>query len=113
MENQSDVTPDRVPDRPDEQSAPHSPDHAPDDQPLLTPPSGITAPAPDYSEAGVPSLDFVRDKIEGRHARALGATELAETTPEVRSFEKQAAEREKAAADKLEELRRSLRGDSG
>ena len=69
-------------------------------------------PAPDYSTAGVPSLDYVRDKIEGRYAHSLGASELAEGIPEVRSFEEQAAKREEAARDKLEEIRRSLRGGS-
>ena len=73
---------------------------------------GITLPAPDYSEAGVPSLDYVRDKIEGRYANSLGSTELAHETPEARSFEEQAAKREEAAKEKLEAIRRSLRGDS-
>ena len=72
----------------------------------------ITAPPPDYSAAGVPSLDFVRDKIEGRYARSLGSTELAEETPEARSFQEQAAEREEAAQEKLAAIRRSLRDGS-
>ena len=77
---------------------------------LVTP--GPAVPGPDYSTAGVPSLDYVRDKIEGRYAHSLGATELAEGTPEVRSFEEQSAKREEAARDRLEEIRRSLRGGS-
>jgi len=77
-----------------------------------TPVAGPAVPGPDYSAAGVPSLDYVRDKIEGRYAHSLGATELAEGIPEVRSFEEQAAKREEAARDKLEEIRRSLRGGS-
>jgi len=72
----------------------------------------IAAPPPDYSTAGVPSLDFVRDKIEGRYARSLGSTELAEETPEARSFQEQAEKREHAAQDKLEAIRRSLRDGS-
>lgn len=79
---------------------------------LGTPVAGPAVPGPDYSAAGVPSLDYVRDKIEGRYAHSLGATELAEGIPEVRSFEEQAAKREEAARDKLEEIRRSLRGGS-
>jgi len=39
------------------------------------------------------------------------STELAQETPEARSFEEQAAKREEAARDKLAEIRRSLRGD--
>jgi hypothetical protein len=72
---------------------------------------GIALPPPDYNEAGVPSLDFVRDKIEGRYGRSIGSTELAQETPEARSFEEQAAKREEAARDKLAEIRRSLRRD--
>ena len=34
-----------------------------------------------YTDAGVPTLDGVRDKIETRYGTALGATELAEETP--------------------------------
>jgi hypothetical protein len=71
----------------------------------------VVAPPADYSQAGVPSLDFVRDKIEGRYAHSLGATELAEETPEAKSFAEQAAKREEAAKDKLDAIRRSLRGD--
>ena len=71
----------------------------------------VVAPPADYSAAGVPSLDFVRDKIEGRYGRSLGSTELAQETQEARAFEEQAAKREEAARDKLAEIRRSLRGD--
>ena len=73
---------------------------------------GPAVAGPDYSAAGVPSLDYVRDKIEGRYAHSLGAAELAEGIPEVKSFEEQAAKREEAARDKLEQIRRSLRGGS-
>jgi phage shock protein A len=73
--------------------------------------SGISLPPPDYNQAGVPSLDYVRDKIDARFGRSLGSTELAQETPEARSFEEQAAKREEAARDRLAEIRRSLRGD--
>ena len=63
---------------------------------------------PDYDEHGVPSLDYVRDKIEGRFATSLGMGELASETPQGRSLEEQEAEREKAAKAKLDEIRRSL-----
>ena len=51
---------------------------------------GVTGPAgpvPDagYTEAGVPTLEGVREKIETRYGTALGATELAEETPEART----------------------------
>ena len=72
---------------------------------------GVLAAPPDYSQAGVPSLDFVRDKIEGRYAKSLGSTELAQETPEARSFDEQATKRADAAKEKLDAIRRSLRGD--
>ena len=73
---------------------------------------GVLVPPADYNSAGVPSLDFVRDKIEGRYAQSLGSTELAQETPEARSFEEQATKRAEAAKEKLDAIRRSLRGDS-
>ncbi|RZT84853.1 hypothetical protein EV383_1709 [Pseudonocardia sediminis] len=72
----------------------------------LTPPDAT--PAPDYDEHGTPSLDYVRDKIEGRYATSLGAGELAEDTDRVRDQEEQVAERDRKAADRLAEIRRSL-----
>ena len=80
-----------------------------------------TIQAPDYSEAGVPSLDYVRDKIEGRFATATGSAELAQAAAERETIaraaaqqqavvvaEQQRAAREQAGRDKLEEIRRQL-----
>lgn len=67
-----------------------------------------TAPAPDFDERGVPSLDHVRSKIEGRYATAIGAAELAEATPEGRTVQEQEAERAEKAKAKLEEIRKSM-----
>jgi hypothetical protein len=75
---------------------------------IVPDPAPPTPPAPDYDEHGVPSLDYVRDKIESRYATSLGAAELAESTAAARSVEEQEAERAAAAKAKLEELRRSL-----
>jgi len=61
-----------------------------------------------YTDAGVPTLDGVREKIETRYGTALGATELAEDTPEVRTAADQYEARNKAAAEKLEEIRASM-----
>jgi hypothetical protein len=72
--------------------------------PEPAPPTAV----PDYDERGVPSLDYVRDKIESRYATSLGAAELAEGTVEGRTLEEQDAEREQAAKAKLDEIRRSL-----
>lgn len=78
--------------------------------------------APDYSDAGVPSLDYVRNKIEGRFGTAVGSVELAEAAAareaalraereqrQAATAEQQRAAREQAAKDKLEEIRRSIR----
>ena len=75
---------------------------------IVPDPAPPAPPAPDYDEHGVPSLDYVRDKIEGRYATSLGATELAESTAAGRSVEEQEAERATAAKARLEEIRRSL-----
>lgn len=78
----------------------------------MTDAPGPSLPPPDYTEQGEPSLDFVRDKIEGRYARSLGSAELASETPEARSAADEQQDREKAAKDKLEAIRRSMRGPS-
>jgi hypothetical protein len=74
------------------------------------PPPAAPTPAPDYDEHGVPTLDYVRDKIEGRYATSLGHTELAGETAAGRAVEQQEAERAAKAKAKLEEIRRSLGG---
>ncbi len=85
------------------------PDPAPVTPAPVTPAAPQPPPVqPDYDEHGVPSLDHVRDKIEGRFATSVGMGELAAETPQGRTLEEQEAEREKAAKAKLEEIRRSL-----
>jgi phage shock protein A len=73
------------------------------------------APAPqistDYTNAGVPNFDYVRDRIENRVATSIGSNELAGATPEGASLDEQFAEREKAGRDRLEQIRRSMRGE--
>ena len=68
-------------------------------------------PAGDYDDAGVPTFEHVRDKIEGRYATSLGATELAEDSEAGRSIAQQQADRDEAARERLEQIRRSVRGD--
>jgi hypothetical protein len=63
----------------------------------------------DYTEAGVPTFDYARDRIANRVATATGATELASDS--AASLDEQFAERDRAAREKLEEIRRSLRGE--
>ena len=62
-----------------------------------------------YTAGGVPTLEGVREKIETRYGTALGATELAEETPEGRTATEQYEAQRKAAAEKLEEIRASMR----
>jgi hypothetical protein len=68
-------------------------------------------PVTDYTDDGVPTFDFVRNQIESRVATSIGSTELAGMTPEASAFEDQFAKREQAGKDKLEEIRRSMRGE--
>jgi phage shock protein A len=74
------------------------------------PPTAV--PAGDYSEGGVPTFEHVRDRIESRVATGIGAEELAEATPEAKAVEDQFEARRQAGLDKLEEIRRSMRGDA-
>jgi phage shock protein A len=71
------------------------------------PAPGLT---PDYTHDGVPTFDYVRDKIEGRIATADGQGVLDADTPEGRTLAQQEADREAAAKDRLEEIRRSMGG---
>ncbi len=72
-------------------------------------PAPVIPPDTGYTAAGVPTLDGVREKIETRYGTALGATELAEDTPEGRAAAQRFEARQHAAADKLEEIRSSMR----
>lgn len=72
------------------------------------PPVPVPVPDTGYTPAGVPTLEGVREKIETRFGTALGATELAEETREGRTAAQQFDARQKAAEDKLEEIRASM-----
>ncbi|WLP90544.1 hypothetical protein [Gordonia sp. NB41Y] len=67
-----------------------------------------SVPDPDYTEGGVPTFDFVRDKIENRIATAIGSQELAESTPEGQSVDEMMRARDEAAKKRLEEIRKSM-----
>ena len=75
------------------------------------PGNSFTPIDPDYTNDGVPSFDFVRDKIESRVATSIGTSELVGMTPEAAQVEDQFAKREQAGKDKLEEIRRAMRGE--
>ena len=78
-------------------------------------PEQAPVPQPDtgYTDAGVPTLEGVREKIETRYGTALGHTELAENTPERQRAAEQYEARQKAAAEKLEEIRKSMKDAAG
>jgi phage shock protein A len=78
------------------------------DEPRPAEPESAPTPVPDYDEHGVPSFDYVRDKIEKRAGTAVGAGELAADTVEGRTLEQQEADRARAAAARLDEIRKSL-----
>lgn len=64
-----------------------------------------------YDDSGVPIFESVREKIESRYQTSIGAQELDSETPEGRSVEKQYHDRQQAAADRLEQIRKSMRED--
>jgi len=78
---------------------------------LTTAPPPVV-PAGDYNESGVPSFDYVRDRIETRVNTGIGSAELTDATPEAKTVEDQFEARKKAGRDKLEEIRRSMRGNT-
>lgn len=63
---------------------------------------------PDYTDKGVPTFDYVRDKIEGKQATGDAATELA---GDPKGTNQQFEEREQAGRDKLAEIRKAMRGE--
>ncbi len=87
---------------------PVKPDDLPD-----RPAAPVPVPDTGYTDAGVPTLEGVRDKIESRYGTALGATELAEETPEARTAAERYEAQKKAAAEKLEQIRASMNEPKG
>lgn len=82
-------------------------------------------PAFDYTEAGVPTLDYLRDKVEGRLSQSGASAELAEAektrSDTARAFSEAQREaeaeqarklRDQTAADRLAAIRRDLHLES-
>ncbi|MDT5012453.1 MAG: hypothetical protein QOH57_4070 [Mycobacterium sp.] len=80
-----------------------------------TPTAPITAPdvEPAYSSAGVPTYESVREKIENRYTTSLGSAELDAETTEGRDIEEQYEARQRAAADRLAQIRESMKPGQG
>jgi phage shock protein A len=64
---------------------------------------------PDYTSSGVPTFESVREKIETRYQTSIGAAELDAETPDGRDVEAQYDERQRAAAERLAQIRKSMR----
>jgi hypothetical protein len=106
-----------MPDEPTSEPEPAVEGDAVDDVALQpdspTPP---VSPAPadtGYTPGGVPTFDSVREKIETRYGTAIGAAELDAETPEGRTIAEQYDARQRAAAERLAEIRKSMHPDEG
>jgi phage shock protein A len=66
---------------------------------------------PGYDKSGVPTFESVREKIETRYGTAIGGAELTAETPEGRTVEEQYEERQRAAAERLAQIRESMNSD--
>jgi phage shock protein A len=77
------------------------------------PESSATEPDSDtgYTSSGVPTFDSVREKIESRYETSIGAAELDAETPEGGDVDEQFEARQRAAADRLAQIRESMRDD--
>ncbi|BCN49228.1 hypothetical protein GS433_21480 [Rhodococcus hoagii] len=80
--------------------------------PDVPPPTMIGTGSPsglDYTDAGVPTFDRVRDRIEERFGTAIGSEELERESRTGRDVDEQWQAREKAGRDRLDEIRRSMK----
>ncbi|WP_040790356.1 hypothetical protein [Nocardia paucivorans] len=66
-----------------------------------------------YGPDGVPTFESVRDKVEQRFGTAQGMSELDRRTPAGRGVDEQWEAREQAARERLEQIRKSVRGERG
>ena len=67
---------------------------------------------PGYTSSGVPTFDAVREKIETRYETSIGAAELDAESPEGRDVEERYQERQRAAAQRLAQIRASMHDDT-
>jgi phage shock protein A len=78
------------------------------------PASSVAEPGadPGYSSSGVPTFESVRDKIEARYTTSIGAAELDAESAQGRAMEEQDQARQRAAAERLAQIRESMRDDT-
>jgi hypothetical protein len=62
-----------------------------------------------YTPGGVPTFESVREKIETRYGSAIGSAELDAESTEGRTIEQQYDARQRAAAERLAQIRESMR----
>ncbi len=86
-------------------------DAVPPERRAASEPASEPASDTGYDSEGVPTFEFVREKIETRYGTALGATELDADSAAGRRVEEQYEDRRRAAAERLAEIRESMRGD--
>jgi phage shock protein A len=67
---------------------------------------------PGYTTSGVPTFDAVREKIGDRYQTSVGAAELDAESPEGRDVDEQYESRQRAAAERLAQIRTSMRDDT-
>lgn len=67
---------------------------------------------PGYTTSGVPTFDAVREKIEDHYQTSVGAAELDAESPEGRDADQQYDARQRAAAERLAQIRTSMRDDT-
>jgi phage shock protein A len=77
-----------------------------------SPTSAAAAPAEPadtgYTPGGVPTFESVREKIDTRYGTAIGAAELDAESPQGRTVEEQYDARQRAAAERLAQIRESM-----
>ena len=88
------------------------PEPAAETTPTTTPAAAPVEPVDTgYTPSGVPTFDSVREKIETRYGTSIGAAELDAESAEGRSVEEQYDARQRAAAERLAEIRKSMHED--
>jgi hypothetical protein len=103
-----------MPDEPTPEPEPAVPEVEPADPEPEAAAEVVPSPAPaqptdtGYTAGGVPTFESVREKIEHRYGTAIGAAELDAESPEGRTVEEQYDARQRAAAEKLAEIRKSM-----
>lgn len=71
--------------------------------------AAVDPPDTGYTPRGVPTFESVREKIETRYGTAIGAAELDAETPAGRTVEEHYDARQRAAAERLAQIRESMK----